>query len=318
MPVTCIAHLVRKQNGLEPFEAFIESYRRHRAGIEHDLVLIFKGFDAGDASLAAYEALVRDVAYRKLLTGDEGFDIAPYFRAARTFDYHYFCFLNSYSVLLDDDWLAKMSAHASREGVGIVGASGSWESLYTSYLNGMPVRRRPPGLNFRGHVAQLFFNLLPVFRFRSFTRKTALAYRQRRQLARLRAAFNPFPNYHIRSNAFMIARNVMLRLRVGAIRRKSDAEMFESGRRGMTRQILDANLRALVVGRDGEAYEKERWPESRTFRSGAQDNLLVSDNRTRQYENADAETRRLLSLSTWGDATNDGGSSRAPSVEPTG
>ena len=61
----------------------------------------------------------------------------------------------------------------------------------------------------------------------------------------------------------------------------------------MTAQVLARGERALVVGRDGEAYAPERWPESATFRSGGQANLLVADNRTRQWEEADAAEREI-------------------------
>ncbi|MGZ4351312.1 MAG: hypothetical protein ACXVRX_12420 [Solirubrobacteraceae bacterium] len=56
----------------------------------------------------------------------------------------------------------------------------------------------------------------------------------------------------------------------------------------------------MVVGRDGRAYDRDRWRESRTFRAGEQDNLLVEDNRTRQYEEAQGRWRRKLARLAWG------------------
>jgi hypothetical protein len=47
-------------------------------------------------------------------------------------------------------------------------------------------------------------------------------------------------------------------------------------------------------------FEKERWPESHTFRSGDQHNLLVGDNRTRDYQHADPAMRRALAAMAWG------------------
>ena len=60
----------------------------------------------------------------------------------------------------------------------------------------------------------------------------------------------------------------------------------------MTRQLLKKGLEPLVVGRDGRAYGMGEWYESRTFRSGDQSNLLISDNHTRYYAGADPEERR--------------------------
>ena len=56
----------------------------------------------------------------------------------------------------------------------------------------------------------------------------------------------------------------------------------------------------MVVGRDGRSYERDRWRESATFRSGGQRNLLIADNRTAQYEQADPAFKRRLEQMAWG------------------
>lgn len=110
-----------------------------------------------------------------------------------------------------------------------------------------------------------------------------------------------FPNPHIRTNAFMLARELMLDLRWPSATRKSVAHHLESGPHGITRQILERGLRTLVVGRDGSAFDVDRWPASLTFRSGSQENLLVADNRTRAYLAADQAGRREQQKLTWGE-----------------
>jgi hypothetical protein len=111
----------------------------------------------------------------------------------------------------------------------------------------------------------------------------------------------PFPNPHLRTNAFMVSRELMRAVRVPEVRTKSRAWELESGRHGLTREVWDRGLRTLVVGRDGEGYEPDRWHQSATFRSGDQVNLLVADNRTRQWDEADAGLRAGLSRLAWGD-----------------
>ena len=59
----------------------------------------------------------------------------------------------------------------------------------------------------------------------------------------------------------------------------------------MTLQLLKKGLEPLIVGRDGRAYCKEEWYESRTYHSGDQSNLLISDNQTRLYAGQDREMR---------------------------
>jgi hypothetical protein len=100
----------------------------------------------------------------------------------------------------------------------------------------------------------------------------------------------------------MLRRDLFLSLRTGPLATKRDAERFESGRRGMTRQVLARGLAVRVVGRDGVGYDPASWAASRTFRSGVQENLLVGDNRTRQFGDADPATRQMLAALAWGTA----------------
>ena len=53
-------HLVRKANGPSPFVAFLDSYRRHAAGVPHELALIFKGFSSAE-EIEPYTTLARDL-----------------------------------------------------------------------------------------------------------------------------------------------------------------------------------------------------------------------------------------------------------------
>lgn len=286
----CVVHLVRAGNGPSPFENFLRSYREHTAGVAHELLLLCKGFGTPSRLPDDYRALLCDVPHRTMFVADEGFDIGPYFAAARENDYRYFCFLNSFSRLLDTDWLAKLFAHAEDKGVGVVSATGSYESHYTNLARDVSLT------NYLRRVAY------SVIRRAGKPEDVRQYLSRRRELGEARKAFDPFPNQHVRTNAFLIARDVWLDLKAGAIRDKMDAAAFESGRTGLTRQLSAKGLRALVVGRDGVAYEKERWRESHTFRSGGQRNLMVADNRTRQYAEADAPAQKFLELCAWGNS----------------
>nr|MDQ3820351.1 hypothetical protein [Acidobacteriota bacterium] len=93
----CVVHLVREANGPEPFKAFLDSYRAHAAGVKHELLIVFKGF-AGKRAGRQYRDLLDDIPHRSLFVPDEGFDIIPYFNAARASDYGHYLFLNSFSV----------------------------------------------------------------------------------------------------------------------------------------------------------------------------------------------------------------------------
>jgi hypothetical protein len=271
-PAICIVYLVRACNSLAPLERFLQSYSRFSAGIEHDAVVVLKGF--GDPKEASrQQELARQLSPQFLFMNDFGFDLRAYSLVCRRFDYPFFCFFNSFSEFLCDGWLQKMHEHITQNGVGLVGATGSHESMYTNVL--LEKRYGAP----QPLLKRLWF---PI------------------RLALCRACFDPFPNHHLRTNAFMISRDLMRAVWPRIRLTKRGAYLFENGRHGLAKQILRRALQVLVVGADGQAYQKERWPHSATFRSGDQKNLLVADNQTRQFDEADEVTRRYLTRVTWG------------------
>ncbi len=107
-----------------------------------------------------------------------------------------------------------------------------------------------------------------------------------------------FPNPHLRTNAFAVRREHLMRVEWPRISSKMDARRFESGSHSLTRQLQRFG-RTVVAGRDGRAYDVTAWRESRTFRSGDQSNLLISDNRTREYLAASRERRDDLERRAW-------------------
>lgn len=115
-----------------------------------------------------------------------------------------------------------------------------------------------------------------------------------------RRDFDPFPNPHLRTNGFVLERELLVSLDWPLPRRKVHAWRLESSQRGISRQVCERGLGMLVVGRDGLAYPPERWRESATFRSGGQVNKLLADNRTREYEAAGPARRRQLEQFAWG------------------
>jgi hypothetical protein len=276
MASICVVHLVWKPLGVETFKRFLSSYKENQGGREHQFLVVFNGFNDGN-ELAAYLELLSDVSYASLILPRGTQDIPAYFAAAERASSDLVCFLNSYSVLQDGVWLAKLYSHLKPDNVGVVGATGSYQSLYTSIKESMSTVKR-----------------------RSALRQLVGSARRQWALSKLEAYFDPFPNPHIRSNAFMIPRKLMLGLQHRRIRTKMQAMRFESGKDNLTRQIHRKGLKALVVGRDGNAYELENWFESQTYKSGDQSNLLVADNRTEQYASADAEARRAMTRTAWG------------------
>lgn len=253
-----VVHLIYGPLGVEHVERFAASYRRHVAGADHELLLALN--HASSDLLAPFDGLT----YRTVET--EGQDIDCYFAAARVCAEGRVLFLNSYSELLADGWLAKLNRPYA------VAATGSFESHFDAEAAAMRVSR----LYVRTYLAR------------------------RAELRGLVQEFKPFPNPHLRTNAFALDRDTFLSLSYEPDGTKRGTLLFESGRRGMTTQLLNRGVPARVVGRDGRAYDIPEWPASRTFRLGSQENLLVGDNRTREYEAADPAVRSRLRLLAWG------------------
>lgn len=261
----CVVHL--SWAGADPaaLASFLTSYGEHPAGMPHRLVIAWNGY-RDRAELTAAQRLAAGVEHDDFVVATPKLDLAVYRDVAKWAGEPAMGFINSYSRLLADSWLAHMTRWLAQSDIGLVGATGSWESPLSS--------------------APLPLRILRAGRY------------------------PPFPNPHIRTNGFMLERERFLALRWREVRRKRDAYELESGNYGITRQIEAQGLRAVIVGRDGRAYDRDRWPESGTFRVRAQENLLVEDNRTRDYATAKPGLARRLSRNAWGNGS--GAPLRAP------
>jgi hypothetical protein len=262
----CVIHLVRSCNGIEPLRRFLTSYKNHPAGLKHDLMFILKGFEKDEISLEI-DSLLNSFNHLRINVPDEGYDIGSYITAAQLLENKFLCFFNSFSEILDDNWLEKLSRNLSSKGCGMVSATGSWESTYTSSC--------------------------------SVKRKLSLTYWIERFYKK--RFFLPFPNPHLRTNGFLISRDLFLDVtQYHKIKDKIDALCFESGKDSISRRIESRGLNLVVVGRDGHGFFRDEWSKSGTFRTGEQENLLVADNQTRTFTDSDINMRILLSEYAWG------------------
>ena len=108
-----------------------------------------------------------------------------------------------------------------------------------------------------------------------------------------------FPNYHIRTSAFFIGRDVLTRVRWPVVITKYDAYQFEHGRKGLSRQIVRLGLKLYVVRADGRWCGEAEWPYSSSFRSGEQEQLMVADKQTDIYASSDDRMRDSLRKRAW-------------------
>jgi hypothetical protein len=211
----------------------------------------------------------------------DGLDLAAYFWLAPQLKSDHLLFLNSYARLLADNWLLKYTSAMKEvpENMGAVCATGSYQSYYSTIL----------GENsWRWNEAASFSH---NFRKYKLLIKTNLLYR---------FYFNPFPNPHVRTNAFFINRDVFVSLDFNGAKTKLKAYLFENGKNSLTNQLLKSGRMVLVVDKHGRFYRIPQWYQSKTFWAGNQENLLVADNQTMNFIHADAGKRKELTFKAWG------------------
>lgn len=325
-----VFYLARREEGFIAFERFAESYRSYPAGIDHDLVLIAKGFSK-PGEFAALEAVFSGLPHIVVNVDDDcGLDIHAYKEAATLIKNPAALFLNTFSVINSADWLKKFYDNFNKPDVGIVGATSSYESLYSSWRLIHKITWLGTTKKFlsRKQVGQ-FLWLCKMFnaralksyrsrraRFRQFS--GSILYHNRRQHRGSEqfeanweeviapgapygevATFPSFPNPHIRSNAFMISRDRFLQYEIGG-KGKMDCCRFESGPDGITTIVRREGLKALVVGADGIGYDVANWPFSGCFRTPGQKNLLIRDNQTFEFDAMSAAEQKSIMDMTWG------------------
>lgn len=309
-----VIYLCRLAEGQHPVRAFVDSYRAHAAGADHDLHVIFKGL--GGSSLAAARALFGELPLHAIEIDDKGYDIGSYFTAAQFVANRRLIFFNTFTELLADNWLKSFDDALSLPDVGLVGATGSWQSPRSMYQASWK-----QALYWIGHPLEYLrrpdAHRLPIRDSRKAQDATAPAsaterYDGRSALGQIGRTlyrlirfdrnllpYAPFPNPHIRTNAFMVERDRFLALRFPSLRTKFDVYRFESGVDSLTNQIVALGLKAVVVDRKGNVYEVADWKASSTYWIDDQKNLIAADNRTRDYSGGTPFDRARLRAHAW-------------------
>ena len=328
-----VVFLARVADGIPSLARFARSYERCEAGVDHELIVIFKG-DEQSPELQQAKAVFSRIRHTGIGVPDEGFDLGAYRAVAQRVEHRYLCFLNTHSEILVSQWLLHVFRAAADSGVGIAGSMGSFESIRSTvvllrraiwaavgsgrqvdpaighYFDFVMRLHRPAwygadgellqpasargGLNrLRRLAARVIF--YPMFRRKG----TALIWPGAAPFDYMQ--FPAFPNPHVRTNGFFMSRERFLKLQTPRLPSKIDTSLIESGPDSITRRLLNDGLRAVVVDRAGATYDIDRWPQSRTFRLSDQNGLLFGDNHTRAFTSMSAGAKATHERITWGD-----------------
>lgn len=267
--------------GFDSFLSFVDSYIENPAGINHDLLIIFKGVDNDRSIVKPYISFLieKNIVY-KFLFFNKGFDIDAYFFATQEYTADLYYFLNSNSILLSNNWLLNSYKAISRDNtIAIIGSTGSYLSYYSSvFLQAKYGWEFDKGFFYNYRKYKLFLKAFFYWRF----------------------LFKSFPNSHIRTNAFIIKKELLSQIKHTLLTTKLKAYQFESGRNSLTNQIRKLGYQFLIIDKKGDTYNDDQWKSSNTFWSGSQENLVVSDNQTRIYDNASSKEKKSMNTLAWG------------------
>lgn len=307
--------------GLIPF---FNSYRKFPAGVDHDLIILRKG---GATTPEAKRALELLMSYKDVIfidVEDTGFDIQPYLSITDRLETEFVCFLNNYSEIRAADWLLKLNSPFADPKVGITGATASYESIKTTLSCANKAiwltKNRPetrselesvfpgilidvPSIDVQAATGDgnLFDRSIDAFDDELSFRYAWASGNQYTSDAADYRPFRSFPNPHIRTNGFMMRREVLAELHVRIDNSKLQTWLFESGPEGLPVRLARNGLSSILVGADGRKFGVERWAESETFRLGDQTNVLIADNQVREFEQAPTVIKRQRSIQSWGE-----------------
>lgn len=264
--------------GIEQLKEFIDSYKRFPAGHPHEMLVVFNGLSLENGIDSFLDLLKKELPGARCLTMEKGQDIDAYFLAASRITTEAIFFLNTYSRFTRADWLRLFVSCKQSGNYSLVGATASNQSHYdTVFINNSWRWQKGSTLSVQFRKYKLLLKNLFYWRF----------------------LFPPFPNPHIRTNAWMIETAVLRLVKKKKLRSKFDAYRFESGRESLTRQVAGAGRNIAVAGADGVAYDIAAWKQSKTFWISEQENCLITDNQTDLYQAADASYRKYLRTIAW-------------------
>jgi hypothetical protein len=266
-------------------QSFIDSYKSKQPGLDHKLIILFNGYKE-EIEIDPFLVVLRNagISYEYILS-PEKFDIAAYFNVARVLQSEFIAFVNTYSIILHDNWLASLYQNVIKTGVGCVSATGSWGDFQHNDSYEKMVKDMK-----RGRISLNNFKKILFFRYN----------------------YHPGVGPHLRTNAFMIRRATFITLSFESVKpailnlffniskTKLKSLCFEHGKNSLTNQLSKMGLLSLIVDRHGKSYNVECWKEAKTFWVSEQENLLVSDNQTLKYQHADENSRLQFTYAAWG------------------
>lgn len=267
---------------------FFDSYKKYNAGYNHNLFIAAKSYENNPAAYDKLRDFAKENNAKIIDLPDDGMEFAAFYRSAKQCTSEYIFFITTNSYILKNDWLKFfVQAAAKNENYKFIGAMGSWGNAFTNIfkkiLNKLIIR-------FSKHHVSQGSRSMPPFKTKLLMLKDTI--------------FNPmpFPNYHIRTNAFLIDKQLYIDYmdKQGFPKTRYDAYKIECGHNSLTNFIKSHGFDVGIVGADAKLYKMPEWDKSETFRNASLKNLIIGDLLTTNYLNSSTAAKIRLEKQTWG------------------
>ena len=272
-----------KGAGVGAAEQFIDHYFKYDPGCEHELVVVFKGWDKTQEK-GKQELMLRfqSLGAKLIELDDDGFDWAAYMRVSVILRTDFICFLNSFSRPLSHLWLKNIYQSIKTKDVGMCGATGAYKAWRFSWpffqLGFIPVIMYPL------RVIRRLFNHFLLFGYYP-------------------SKYCP----HLRSNGFAVERKSFLSFvsSTAIPKSKRDCYRLESGVSSYSNYVLSLKQRLVLVDKFGKYYDIEDWTRSKTYCCPGQPGLCIADNNTDLYDKQHILEKRQMEFDVWGSILHD-------------
>jgi hypothetical protein len=246
---------------------FIKFYKKYKSGYDHELLICFKGFDPFYANKWKKKISIKFTFFKDYEDKND-FDIGSFFRIANIYNNRLILFLNSYAYPNCHNWLKILIDNY--ENNSVVGAHGSYGSISSQCLS-FKYKDLSIYQSIKYGLVHLFYCKL-------------------------------FPNPHIRTSNFLIKAKDFLGLKVDKNKfvKKIFTNYFESGRFGMSTQLLKKGFKLLIVNSENKKFNIHDWIYSKTAFFKNQEKLVISDHRTREFDLLPNNMKSELTRINWG------------------
>lgn len=222
---------------------------------------------------------------------DSGFDLGAYFLAANQLKSDYILCLVSSSIILNDNWLIKfVNAYKNNKKLGLLGACGSWEKTPNPWYFWRDKLKKYS----KNSLCETIIKNIKKYKYKI---KIKLLFNKNLSL----------PNYHVRTNAFMIKRSLYIEFikKYGIPKSKLDCYCLESAYKSLTKFVLNKKMQVGVLGKDGKVYPPEEWKNSKTYTSSDLSNVIIKDKYYDFYVSKNYIDRKIRETFVWGDFVQD-------------